>query len=186
MATDEKIDLLSYLKVEAQSLQDPRFLRAAGEIMVSSIIRSFQLGGRTSGDPSKPFEGGSVKWRPVNSAYAAVKKADGKSADTILLYRGRLRNSVQWQVTSTGLEMGSNLTYAAIQQFGGDVRITEKSRAYFRYRAVKAKSKDEIAFWIRMSRTTKDRLHIPARAFITVQVEDYEDLSDIAVKFLSR
>lgn len=186
MATDEKIDLVRFLKGKADVLRQPQFLKAAAEIMVSSIIRSFQVGGRTSGDPGRPFEGGAVKWAPVNSAYAAVKQADGKSSDNILLYRGRLRNSVQWQVTGAGLELGSNVTYAAIQQFGGDVRITDKSRAYFRYRAATAKSDEAALFWIRLSHTKKDHMRIPARAFITVQREDYEDLSDIAVTFMSK
>lgn len=186
MATEPiQLNLAKYLSGQAKVFQQPKFLKAAAEIMTSSIIRSFQLGGRTSGEIAKPFDGGSVKWRPVNQGYAELKKKAGKSADNVLLYTGRLRNSVQWQLTPNGLELGSGVTYAAIHQFGGEVRVTPKSRAYFRYRAATAKTQSEVDFWIAMSRRRGDTIRMPARPFITVQKEDYEDIAEIAVKLLS-
>lgn len=182
----ETIDLRKHLLARANALQQPPFLKAAAELMVSSILRSFQLGGRTSGDIARPFDGGSVKWRPVNTAYGVMKAKMGKSATAILLFTSRLRNSIGWQLVGKHVELGSNASHAAIHQYGGEIRVTPRSRAYFRYRAATSKTKEEVSFWIGMSRKKGDKIRIHARPMITVQAEDYEDLSDIAAQHLGK
>ncbi len=182
MATE--LDLQGWLQARAAALHKPAFLKSSAELIVSSVIRSFQLGGRTSGDIARPFDGGTVKWRPVNTAYGIMKAKNGKAADGILLYTGRLRNSVQWQITATGIELGTNLTYAAIHQFGGEVTITPRSRSYFRFRAATAKTKEEVSFWIGMSRKRGNTIRMPARPFLTIQAEDIEDIQDIAIRHI--
>lgn len=98
-------------------------MRNIGEIVRTSVERNFAAGGRP------------VKWKPSKR----VEKYGGQTlSDT-----GRLRRSFTVRAYKDRAEVGTNVSYAAIHQFGGIVSMGKKS------------------------------VRIPARPFLMVQNEDW-------------
>lgn len=58
-------------------------------------------------------------WAPWSAGYA--ERLAKKTARSLLVGEGNLRDSIQNLVTGTDIAVGTNLPYGAIHQFGGDV-----------------------------------------------------------------
>jgi len=162
-----------------QVTKDPQILKVVGEILVSSAQRSIEVGGRYKAAGS--FEGGAKKFEALTPFSASMKKSQGKNPSNLLRLTGRLRSSITWEIRGTKLIVGSNVVYAGIHQFGGKIRITPKSRAFFKFKAAEAKKEAQKEFWLGMA-NSKGGFVMPARPFITVQPEDIEDIQDAIVQ----
>lgn len=62
-----------------------------------------------------------VPWAPLAPSTLRRKRKIGAIMKT-LQERGNLRRSIAYQADSQGVAVGSNLKYAALHQFGGEVR----------------------------------------------------------------
>lgn len=71
-------------------------MQDAGRIVHRSVMRNFALGGRP-------------RWKPL-------KDGSGRRP---LVRTGRLRDSISWKASPTGVSIGTGLRYAAVHQFGG-------------------------------------------------------------------
>lgn len=92
-----------------------RNLRPAFAAIGEDIIATALLGFKDSKDPYGAL------WRPLKPATIA-KRRKGKGAGSAkpLLDTGRLRNSITKRLRgNSGVEIGTNVVYAAIHQFGG-------------------------------------------------------------------
>ncbi|HLJ89571.1 MAG TPA: phage virion morphogenesis protein [Candidatus Angelobacter sp.] len=93
-----------------QRLNPQPILKIIGQIMRSSIVRTFQDQGSPPGS-----------WRPLSPA--TLKRGKGGLGRKTLIQSGRLRNSVTdnaaYVISGNVLRIGSNLIYARIQQEGG-------------------------------------------------------------------
>lgn len=58
-----------------------------------------------------------VAWAPLSPAYRARKK---KNADKILTARGYLHDTLRYQASASGVEIGTDRIYGATHQFGRD------------------------------------------------------------------
>lgn len=113
-------------------------MRGIGEIVRRSVEQNFAAGGRPE------------KWEKSHR----VKEKGGQTlSDT-----GRLRRSFTVRGYPDRAEVGTNVKYAAIHQFGGV--ISARNRPYLRF-----KVGDQ---WV-----TKRSVTIPARPFLMVQNEDW-------------
>lgn len=83
-----------------------------GEILKTSIVKNFEVGGRYSAPGS--WRGGSNRWQPLSPITIARK-----GHDRILFGEGHLMNSINYQADKDGVAVGTNLIYAAIHNFGG-------------------------------------------------------------------
>lgn len=84
-------------------------LRAIGAAMRAQVARRFDDGR----DPND------VAWAPMSDATKAMRRRGrGRGEPKSLLDTGRLRRSVTFSATVDTLRFGSNLVYAAAQQFG--------------------------------------------------------------------
>jgi phage virion morphogenesis protein len=91
-------------------LDDPTpALRDIGEALLNSHHRRFEEQVAPDGTP----------WAPLSPAYQAKKK---KNADKILVLDGYLSGLLTYQVSSDGLELGTNRIYGATHQFGDPAR----------------------------------------------------------------
>ena len=87
------------------------------------------------------------------------------------------------------IKVGSNKTtksghnLAEIHHFGARPRITEKSRKFFMAKYFASGKKD--SFWLRMAKTKKTNINIPARPFLVLQDEDIKAISEKFVTFIS-
>lgn len=79
-----------------------------------SMLTNIQLGFRTS---TSPYGG---KW-----------DKPGHRSGKPLIDRGHLQNSISYRLVGNAVEIGTNLHYAAIHQFGGVIKPKNKTRLFF-------------------------------------------------------
>lgn len=159
---------LAALRSKASNLTPA--LRSIG----SSIVDEARLGFKSGTDPY------GVRWKPLKPA---TIKARRKRSSEPLLDTGHLRNKVAFRpLGSSGVEIGTNVAYAAIHQFGGTINFAPRSIAV-RLRKVKVTREDGTSY--RATRFAKDKhkravtkwgtnaagwsVTIPARPFIATR-----------------
>lgn len=111
-------------------------MQVIGQIVRTSVIRNFEEGGRYSG--ARSWRGGAKKWEPlsISTIFAGrkiwfVTKKRGRytrgkhgaearlKGRMTLVDTARLRNSINAHAEPGRVEVGTNVKYAAIHQFGG-------------------------------------------------------------------
>lgn len=68
----------------------------------------------------------------------ARRKSPLRGDRALLIASGDLRRSIGFKTTDTGVTLYSHLPHAAIHNDGGEITVTRKMKAYFRYRFYKA------------------------------------------------
>lgn len=131
-------------------------MKIIGRIVRDSIVKNFEAGGRPA------------KWKP--SARAQVK------GDKTLIASSRLMNSIASRGHSNKAEIGTNVVYAAIHQFGGKTKphVIEPRNA-------KALKIPGIGF---RKRVNHPGSKIPARPFLMVQEEDWTEIKNTVQDYL--
>lgn len=150
-------------------------MKTIGEIIRTSVVTNFEVGGRYS-EPGS-WRGGSNRWQPLSAATllagfrkrkhltktralksGAVKGGGYRKSFVnllaggnrkVLIKEGNLMDSIKPKPSKTGVEVGTNKKYAAIHQFGGPA-----------------------------GRKTK-RVKIPARPFLVIQDEDMAEIKRV-------
>lgn len=137
-------------------------------IVRSSIDQNFISEGRF-GDGL--FGGGTQKWK---KSKRAIKQGGQTLSDT-----GRLASSIQVVVSQQGsrlnIQAGSNLVYAAIHNFGGEIRIPSHSRLYVQKRYTRGPKKGKFKKGTTFGKgyTVKSyTIRMPARPYLVLQDED--------------
>jgi phage virion morphogenesis protein len=145
-----------------------------GASLVTSTDQRFETGVGVDGSP----------WPPS----LRVKAHGGKT----LKLTGRLQRSVTFQATATGVEVGSNVVYAAIHQFGGEIlqgarkatvhfkrdKRTGERLAGFRKAGSKGSEAQEVSIGART-------IHMPARPFIGLDDDDEREILHIAEDWIA-
>lgn len=134
-------------------------------LLVSSIIQNFNEGGRPA------------RW--------LVSQRARKESGQTLLRKGRLMRSVTTpNVTTEGIEFGSNLPYARIHQEGRDIQFAARSENFRRRRFVRGAKKgkfkkgtDEGRGFTKKAYTVR----MPARPYIVFHPEDVAAATRIAL-----
>lgn len=110
--------LLLTLQGLAKSVQPQPILAIAGEVMMSSIDRTFKEEGSPAGS-----------WAPLAPSTREQYRKRGKlEGHKLLVLNRRLRNSIHPDVQGNVLTIGTNLKYAPVHQYGAksaSVRILE-------------------------------------------------------------
>jgi phage gpG-like protein len=85
-----------------------------------------------------------IPFKPLNSEYRDFKLAKLKGIDKTLQSKGNLRSRFVYVVSDDGVEVGTNVIYAAVHQFGATIRPKKAEALVFRVgnppRVVKARS----------------------------------------------
>jgi len=130
-------------------------METIGEILAASVARNFEEARSPDGTP----------WKPV------------KSGKRPLFGSGRLRDSINYQTYGNKAEVGTNLGYAAIHQFGG-----RTAAHIIRPRRKKA------LYWPGANHPVRFVRHpgsvIPARPFLGVRDSDWPEIQDVLVQYL--
>ena len=142
-------------------------MQIVGEILRTSVVRNFEVGGRPE------------KWKPLSKAYARRRK---KGAGSILRLTGRLMNSITARAEDDRAVVGTNVVYAAIHQFGGEIKRTTRAGAMAhgkggRFLSRKAASRRKTA--VRVSFHGGGQAYVitmPPRPFLVVQDEDRAEM----------
>jgi len=153
-------------------------LKEIGAAVEASIMLNFQGQHDPDGEP----------WEPLSAATLARRRGgDGQ----ILRDTGRLNSSINYQVGDFAVEIGTDVDYANVHQFGADIEHAARTQTlYFRQRAdgsvgnkfVK-KSRSNFAQDVaRGAHTT----HIPARPFVGISAADRAKILAILGRYLER
>lgn len=86
-----------------------------GAALLFSSQRRFEAQAGPDGQPWAPFARSTLKRMPVR-----------RKPPQLLRDRGRLYSSLTFAADTGAVEIGTNLAYAAIHQFGGDIPIPER------------------------------------------------------------
>lgn len=126
------------LKFSENNNREPLY-EEIGEILVASIEKNFREGGRYGIGDDGGFVGGSTHW--IES-----KRAQKQSGKT-LVDTAQLSTSITYEATASGVEVGTNKIYGAIQHFGGetgkDKSVTLLARPYI---VVQEEDYEEISY----------------------------------------
>lgn len=109
-------------KLEADARDLSPAMHDIGEMLLSSAQRNFEVGGRF--DRAGSIFGGPNTWQ---------KKKDGSASK--LLRHGTLRDSLHVESDSHSATVGTNMEYAAIHNFGGELKSYARSELFTRNRA---------------------------------------------------
>jgi phage gpG-like protein len=144
---------------------------AIGQLLVASTTDRF-----------RSLEGpGGVPWKP---SIRAIYQGGVTLTDT-----ARLRGSITYRAEASGVEVGSNVLYAAIHQFGGVIRAkTAKGLRFFLPAGAMMSTQKRIkgdrkrnTFMVIVRQVT-----IPARPFLGVSQADREDIQDLLEAHIRR
>lgn len=145
---------------------------AIAQLLENSVRRNFREGGRPT------------KW-------PASKRADrdagyGHKSGQTLVDTARLLNSIVGIGDGDSAKVGTNVVYAPAHNFGIDEEITQTVREHVR-RITQAfgKSIEMIAVQVK-AHSRKMHMHLPAREFMLVQGEDWEDIHDVITTRLQK
>ena len=164
-------------------------MRPAWEVVGNDLLRSVDANFDAEGRP-----GAWDEWSPAYGAWRAKKKA-GK----ILTLDGRLRRSVTHpsaiSADRDGVTLGTNVVYAAIHQFGGEIKIKagqHKVSAHERARRTKSgnvsrRGGKPIRWGVGEFTATRSghTVQIPARPFLVVQDSDWPKIEKTIGDFLA-
>lgn len=124
------------------------------------------------------------RWPALSPRTAAARIGRGRrGSEHMLRVSNRLYSSITGESSATEATAGTNVLYAAIQQFGGTIKRPEREqtihlgRSKGRTRFVKASAKRAQA------RTVKVGAHaikIPARPYLYLDDEDFREIERIA------
>jgi phage virion morphogenesis protein len=135
-------------------------MKEIGEIVRTSVERNFAETGRPE------------KW-PESQR---VKRGGGQT----LSRTGRLRRSFTVKASKDRVEVGTNVVYAAIHQFGGTITQGARSELFTRNRYVRGDKKGQFKKGTKAGRGVtfgERRINIPARPFLMVQDEDWSTMN---------
>lgn len=157
--------------LERQAQADTgRLAPRLGEYLQSSTQARFKTQTAPDGTP----------WAPLKQSTIRRKKTN---ADKILTLRGYLRGGIRWQALDDNtVQVGTNLKYAAIHQFGGEIQQPAR-QATVRYRTVSGR----VLFAGRKHKRVMERLvsipahttPVPARPFLGISASDHREIREI-------
>lgn len=134
-------------------------MNTIGQIIRTSVIKNFEEGGRPQ------------KWQPS-------ERAEREGGQT-LIDSARLRNSIAAKASNNKVEVGTNVVYAAIHQFGGKINMAARSELFVRNRYKRGGKKGQFKKGTAAGRGHTIGAHsipIPARPFLAVQAEDWTEI----------
>lgn len=174
--TVDDADLRAMLEHRAQP-DTGRLVPRLGEYLQSSTQARFKTQTAPSGAPWAPLKRSTIRGKKYN-------------ADKILTLRGYLRGGIRWQAPDDNtVQVGTNLEYAAIHQFGGEIQQPAR-QATVRYRSKAGRT----LFAGRRHKKATERLvsipahtvTMPARPFLGISAQDDQEIREIIQEWLAR
>jgi phage gpG-like protein len=160
-------------QIDARLADPTRAMDDIGNMLVTSILRNFEVGGRPA-------------WPDLQPATWARK-----TTTKILIESGRLRDSIGYDLESGGrrLIVGTiqqNVPYAAAHQFGLKGRIEQSVPEHLRRAHTRRTARGVVnvpEHRVRAHTRTINQ-NIPARPFVVIQDEDIREIEQIVRDFL--
>lgn len=143
--------------------------RLMGEIVHGSIQENFEAGGRPTA------------WAPLSAATIAQRLRQGKWPGRTLMrlgVAGGLFGSISYRPFKDRVELSANKAYAALHQFGARKGQFGTVTAQIREHVRLLKSGKEVRVRAHTRTMTLPWGNIPARPYMMVQDEDWDEIRD--------
>jgi phage gpG-like protein len=168
---DEEVKrLLSRLSARMKNLKPA--MSVIGETVLGSIKENFLSQGRPR------------RWRRLSPVTIAIRRKLNKWPGRILFRSGRLMRSVNYRPESDKVTIGTKLEYAEMHQTGARRgafgTVTANVRAHLR----RTRSGKKVSVRAHTRQVTVPWGDVPARPFMMVQNEDWEDIGDALSRFI--
>lgn len=157
--------VVAALRSLIEQLQDRRELMASlAGIMHRAVEQNFADGGRP-------------KWQQLQAGTIEARRKAGKWPGAILIRDGQLASSIQADSSNDQALVGTNVAYAAIQQFGGTTAP----------HIIRPRFKRALAFGgVVVRQVNHPGSRIPARPFLQLTEADAEDMLQEAREFIAQ
>jgi len=161
------------IKATTDAIQPSTIMPEIAQLLIASVEKNIQVGGRFSVGASGEFTGGTQQWKPS-------KKKQGAT----LVGKGLMAKSVDAIWSGNTLTLTSNRVYSRIQQEGGTINhpggtpyiILGKGLARFIKKSSVDKQKKKVKY------TKAHKITLPARPYLVVQDEDVDQIVAIIAK----
>jgi len=163
ITTRLNIEPLNRLMVNVLNMNSA--LRTIGILMKRSILDNFTQQGRP------------VKWQKLSAYTLAMRK---QKQPKILMDTGRLRQSIDYQVESQSVKIGTNLDYARKLQEGGETTIPARI-IYPKKASVLVFEIDGKTRFTKYAKQPERKANIPERPFVMIQEEDIPRIRKILI-----
>ena len=152
-------------------------MKVIGEIVRTSVVKNFEVGGRP-------------RWKPLSPVTLARRKGSK------ILYRqgpaGGLLGSIHYKADKDRVVIGTNKVYAAVHQFGAKKgsfgTVTETVKAHMR-RITQAFGRPVKPHKISVRAHTRQAKlpwgNIPARPYLMIQEEDWQEIRESLLEFIT-
>lgn len=161
-----------FVNVETKIKKPINILKQIGQYMLGSIDKNFETQGRPN------------KWAHLASSTIKNRRNKNKSTIKILQDTGMLRKSITYDATDDQVAIGTNLKYARIHQYGGDIKqpFRHQITNFRKYKSGKVRfSSEKKATFSQKNAVLKHFIKIPARPFLMFQDEDKDAIREIFV-----
>ncbi len=122
--------------------------REIGEVVYESVQRNFEEKRAPDGTP----------WKPLAESTKKARAKKGRSAEDILILNRILMGSIHVDAYPDRAELGTDVVYAAVHQFGIGERSFIETRRHF--------------------------AEIPARPYLGVRDEDWPEIKDAVLTYI--
>jgi len=164
-------------------------LEVVSALIERAISENFDARGRWDGNENDItiFSGGSQKWKALASSTKEKYQRLGWELEPTLNRSKGLMSTIEVRPQGkSSIVISANSPYAAIHQFGGTltptIPITSKMRKFFWAKYYNT----GLVNWKAMALTKKKELKptnkIPARPYITLTQEDWEEIVELMIK----
>lgn len=182
----DRSDVAGMFNSILQKLEHPtEALEIIGRLGANAVRKNFDEGGRYS----SPYSaiGGDKKWLPHSPATKRIYESKGiRGPYALLVQSGRLVQSITSRVEGSSVVVGTNMEYAAIQQYGAKAGQYEMLiKAHVRKRRVMASQmlkNGKFGKLKPMTTKTSVRAHmrkspaIPARPFMNIHPDSLDEI----------
>jgi len=170
-------------------------LKAVGVHLSSQYQRAFDRQGLKRRDEWKPRgvpnKAGIISDLNKGGKTVKQRRLEPRKA---LIDTNRLRGSISWrQISDTSIEVGSNVPYASVHNFGGESEVPVTAQAQTTLRdALKKKKPPKLiqvlgrAFARRMLKVDSFKVRVPERKFVGITPSLRVDVTQIVARFVAK
>ncbi|KWT81149.1 phage virion morphogenesis protein [Candidatus Magnetominusculus xianensis] len=138
-------------------------MKQIGELMVASVKKNFEVSGRP-------------KWRPS-------MKLRKNPEDKTLILHGDLSTLFHRKAYNNRVEIGTNVKYAGVHQFGFSGVVTQSVNRHTRRMTDRSGRVRSVAV---SAHSRQARINIPPRPFMMAQDEDFAAIEELLKRWLRK
>ena len=169
---DDRETLRALDDIRTKCRQRGPLLREIAGIMHHAVEENFAHEGRPD------------KWKPLAAGTIRQRRAKGTWPGRILQARGRLAASIQEKSDNDSVAVGTNVKYARIHQFGGEIKHGAREHVLHFGKDKRFARPSKAKYGMKAS-SGAHTTTMPARPFLHLEPTDLRRIMDAAKRYLA-